>query len=103
MPNTAAIAQKSKDKKIVVKECFLVLNSDLNKVWDVLLSLCPGTKIFPCPAVPLYKCRSKNPKTMTGAPKTEVLTLIHKFFTANILFWEDLGVVCFRPKNQNFF
>ena len=35
-------------------------------------------------------------------PKTEVRTLFHKFFTANILFWEDLGVACFRPKNQSF-
>ena len=36
------------------------------------------------------------------SPKTEVRTLFHEFFTANILFWEDLGVVCFRPKNQSF-
>ena len=26
--------------------------------------------------------------------------LLSKFFTANILFWEHLGVLCFRPKNQ---
>ena len=25
-----------------------------------------------------------------------------KFFTANILFWEHLGIICFRPKNQSF-
>ena len=24
------------------------------------------------------------------------------FFTANIWFWEHLGVICFRPKNQSF-
>ena len=35
-------------------------------------------------------------------PKTEVRTLFHKFFMANILFWEYLGVICFRPKNQSF-
>ena len=35
-------------------------------------------------------------------PKTEVRRLFSKFFTANILFWEYLGVVCFRPKNQKF-
>ena len=35
-------------------------------------------------------------------PKTEVRRLFSKFFTANILFWEYLGVVCFRPKNQPF-
>ena len=35
-------------------------------------------------------------------PKTEVRRLFSKFFTANILFWEYLGVVCFRPKNQFF-
>ena len=33
---------------------------------------------------------------------TEVWTLFPKFFTANILFWEYLGVMCFRPKNQRF-
>ena len=33
---------------------------------------------------------------------TEVRTLFLKFFTAHILFWEYLGVVCFRPKNQSF-
>ena len=27
----------------------------------------------------------------SGSPKTEVRTLFHKFFTANILFWEHLG------------
>ena len=36
------------------------------------------------------------------SPKTEVRTLFHKFCTANILFWEDLGVVCFKLKNQSF-
>ena len=36
------------------------------------------------------------------APKTEVRRLFSKFFTANILFWEYLGVVCFRPKNHRF-
>ena len=32
---------------------------------DILLSLCPGTKIFPCPDVPLSqdKNRSENPRT----------------------------------------
>ena len=30
-------------------------------------------------------------------PKTEVWTLFPKFFTANILFWKYLGVMCFRP------
>jgi hypothetical protein len=35
-------------------------------------------------------------------PKTEVRRLFSKFFTANILFWEYLGVVCFRPRNQRF-
>ena len=36
------------------------------------------------------------------ARKTEVWTLFSKFLTAQILFWEYLGVVCFRPKNQSF-
>ena len=40
--------------------------------------------------------------TCLNAPKTEVRRLSSKFFTANILFWEYLGVVCFRPKNQRF-
>ena len=35
-------------------------------------------------------------------PKTEVRRLFFKFFKANILFWEYLGAVCFRPKNQRF-
>ena len=35
-------------------------------------------------------------------PKTEVRRLFFKFCTANILFWEHLGVVCFRPKNLSF-
>ena len=26
---------------------------------------------------------------------------VPKFFTANILFWEHLGVICFRPKKQS--
>ena len=32
----------------------------------------------------------------------EVWTLFPKFFTANILFWEHLWVICLRPKNQLF-
>ena len=35
-------------------------------------------------------------------PKTEVRTLFSKFCTAHILFWEYLGVICFRPKNKSF-
>jgi len=41
-------------------------------------------------------------------PKTEVWRLFSKFFTANILFWEHLGVICFslgrrsgNTSNQN--
>ena len=36
------------------------------------------------------------------APKTEVRRLFSKFFTANFLFWEYLGIVCFRPKTNVF-
>ena len=36
------------------------------------------------------------------SPKTEVWTLFSKFFSANILFWEHLGVISFRPKSQSF-
>ena len=35
--------------------------------------------------------------------RRRIRTLFPKFFTAHILFWEYLGVVCFRPKNQSFF
>ena len=42
---------------------------------------------------------SHNSVHYSGPPKTEVRRLLSKFFTANILFWEYLGVVCFRPKN----
>ena len=52
----------------------------------------PGVPEVP----PLLFCKSFK------APKTEVRRLFSKFFTANILFWEYLGVVCFRPKNQCF-
>ena len=48
---------------------------------------------------PLFCCLSTRG---SDPPKTEVQTLFHIFFTANILFWEDLGVVCFRLKNQSF-
>ena len=36
-------------------------------------------------------------------PKTEVWRLSSKFFMANILFWEHLGVICFSHENQSFF
>ena len=39
-------------------------------------------------------------KLMVFAPKWR---LFSKFFTANILFWEHLGVICFRPKTKGFF
>ena len=39
-------------------------------------------------------------KGISNPPKTEVWTLFPNFYTANILFWEHLGVICFRPKNQ---
>ena len=45
---------------------------------------------------------SENSYHCKKTRKTEVRTLFHNFFTANILFWEDLGFVCFRPKNQSF-
>ena len=46
---------------------------------DVPLSLCPGTKIFPCSAVPLSwdMGRSKNPMTnssVLGRPLTKLLS-----------------------------
>ena len=41
-------------------------------------------------------------KISFNTEKTEVRRLFSKFFTANSLFWEYLGVVCFRPKNQCF-
>ena len=36
-----------------------------NLVWDVQVALSPGTKIFPCPTVPLSRDKgwSKNPRT----------------------------------------
>ena len=37
-----------------------------------------------------------------NSQETEVRRLFSEFFTANILFWEYLGVVCFRSKNQRF-
>ena len=45
---------------------------------------------------PVLPCKWKP------SPKTEVRRLFSKFFTADILFWEHLGVVCFRLKNQHF-
>ena len=51
----------------------------------------------------LFKLLADNlNKIDTWPPKTEVRRLFSKFFTANILFWEYLGVICFRPKNQSF-
>jgi hypothetical protein len=47
-----------------------------NPGWDVPLSLCPGTKIFPCLDVPLSrdKGRSKNPGTnsSTGTSRDKI-------------------------------
>ena len=42
-----------------------------NLVWDVQVALSPGTKIFPCPTVPLSrdKDRSKNPGTKSLSQK----------------------------------
>ena len=36
------------------------------------------------------------------APEMEVWRLFSNFFTANILFWEHLGVIFFRPRSQSF-
>ena len=47
------------------------LGTRVSKGWDVPLSLCPGTKIFSCPVVPLScdKVRSKNLGTNSSVPR----------------------------------
>ena len=62
-------------------------------VFVILIITCSETTILLCY---FHLCAE------VSSPKTEVWTLFPKFFTANILFWKYLGVICFRPKNQSF-
>ena len=59
------------------------VESRVSKERVIPLSLCPGKKIYPCPAVPLSrdKDRIKNPGTnssVLGRPGTKSLALINK-------------------------
>ena len=58
------------------------------------LHLCPIHMLFqnslPRKSMSIYQLKSH----FWWSPKTEVWTLFSKFFTANILFWEHLGVAC---------
>jgi hypothetical protein len=77
-------------KKVVGQKTLSFL-SGLAKVFsrvstgrDVPLSLCPGTKKFSCPGVPLSrdKGRSKNPGTnysVPGHPGTKISEKINRF------------------------
>ena len=87
--NFAELEIKSKYRKIQIIMTFALIMNDWNNyreqykvIWQK--KVCFGNQ-------PCYI-----------APKTEVWRLFFKFFTANILFREYLGVVCFRPKNQRF-
>ena len=44
--------------------------------WDVPLSLCPGTKKFPCPAVPLPRDKKVLPVPLSLCPGTRAVAKI---------------------------